>query len=171
MVDVYDEFNEPYVPLAQTVNPAANSREGLSSAAKWGLGLGSLGLGYLSARRANYGTENAPPTGYQGSVPDYSLVRERVLGTDNPDRRPGSRGQRYFSDYRFAPTGYVEPVQGGINISRNPTIDALRQQLFEQANVGPDSLRAQNYARVGQTAPELPEGTGPTGIDLSLIHI
>ena len=140
-------------------------KEGLGTAAKLGLGLGALGLGYASARRANYGTENAPPTGYQGTVPDYSLVRERVLDTDNPDRRPGSRGQRYFSDYRFAPTGYVEPVQGGINISRNPTIDALRQQLFEQANVGPDSLRAQNYARVGQTAPELPEGAGPTGID------
>ena len=155
-------WNPAGMPAGSGSDP---KKEGLGTAAKLGLGLGALGLGYASARRANYGTENAPPTGYQGTVPDYSLVRERVLDTDNPNRRPGSRGQRYFSDYRFAPTGYVEPVEGGINISRNPTIDALRQQLFEQANVGPDSLRAQNYARVGQTAPELPEGAGPTGID------
>jgi hypothetical protein len=34
---------------------------------------------------------------------DYVYNRARVPGTYNPDRRPGSRGQRYFSDSIFLP--------------------------------------------------------------------
>jgi hypothetical protein len=130
------------------------------------LGLGALYAGKRLGDRANYGTENAPPTGYQGDIPDYSLVREGVLDTYNPDRIAGSRGQRYFSDFAFLPRAYAEGTEtGGVTVSRNPEIDAVRQAMFEQANVGPDSLRAANYARAGGTAPELPEGAGPTGID------
>ncbi len=151
--------------LPGAATSTSSNEEGLGRGAKIGLGIGALGLGILSANRANYGTENAPPSGYQGVVPDYTLVRENVLDTYNKDRVPGSRGQRYFSDFRFVPTGFAQQVQGGINVTRNPAIDTLRQDLFNQANVGPDSLRAQNYARVGQTAPDLPEGAGPTGID------
>ena len=58
---------------------SSNEEEGLGRGAKIGLGIGALGLGVLSANRANYGTENAPPSGYQGVVPDYTLVREIVL--------------------------------------------------------------------------------------------
>ena len=130
------------------------------------LGLGSLYAGYRLGDRANYGAENAPPTGYQGDIPDYSLVRENVLDTHNPDRVAGSRGQRYFSDFAFLPRAYAEGTEtGGVTVSRNEDIDTVRQAMFDQANVGPDSLRAANYARAGGTAPELPEGAGPTGID------
>jgi hypothetical protein len=45
-------------------------------------GVAGLGLGLLSSNRANYGTENAPITGYQGTVPDYTMVREGVLDND-----------------------------------------------------------------------------------------
>ena len=67
----------------------------------WGRGIAGLAYGLFSGSRANYGQENAPPTGYQGEVPDYTLVRENVLDTYDPDRVPGSRGQRYFSDFAF----------------------------------------------------------------------
>tara|TARA_R110000803_G_scaffold21371_1_gene53888 strand:+ start:450 stop:1877 length:1428 start_codon:yes stop_codon:yes gene_type:complete len=130
------------------------------------LGLGALYAGKRLGDRANYGTENAPPTGYQGDVPDYALVRENVLDTYNPERVAGSRGQRYFSDFAFLPRAYAEGTEtGGVTVSRNEDIDAVRQAMFDQANVGPDSLRAANYARAGGTAPELPEDAGPTGID------
>ena len=129
------------------------------------VGLAGLGLGLLSANRANYGTENAPVTGYQGSVPDYTMVREGVLDTYDPDRVPGSRGQRYFSDFAFVPSAYTAPTAIGTGIARNdPQITELRQALFDQANVGPDSLRAQNYARMGREAPAIGD-RGPTGID------
>ena len=40
--------------------------------------------------------------GYQGSIPDYTATRTRVPGTFDPDRRPGSGGQRYFTDVAFS---------------------------------------------------------------------
>jgi hypothetical protein len=43
------------------------------------------------------------PTGYQGGIPKYEAVRERVQNTYDPSRRPGSGGQRYFSDVRYTP--------------------------------------------------------------------
>ncbi len=38
-------------------------------------------------------------------IPNYSFVRGRVPGTYDPERRPGSRGQRYFTDYAYTPRG------------------------------------------------------------------
>lgn len=43
--------------------------------------------------------------GYQGEIPEYDMVRERVPGTYDPTRRPGSSGQRYFTEARFVPRG------------------------------------------------------------------
>lgn len=44
-------------------------------------------------------------------IPDYSFVRYGVPGTYNPDRRPGSRGQRYFTDYAYTPRGSEDAAQ------------------------------------------------------------
>ena len=44
-------------------------------------------------------------TGYLGEIPKYDAVRERVPNTYDPTRRPGSSGQRYFTDTRFVPRG------------------------------------------------------------------
>jgi hypothetical protein len=41
-----------------------------------------------------------PRTGYQGKIPEYEFVRDRV--PTDPDRRTGGRGQRYFTDTQFA---------------------------------------------------------------------
>lgn len=41
-------------------------------------------------------------TGYQGGIPTYSPTRARVANTYDPDRRPGSGGQRYFSGLRYS---------------------------------------------------------------------
>lgn len=43
------------------------------------------------------------PVGYQGGIPDYAAVREQVAGTYDPNRRPGSGGQRYFTDVQYVP--------------------------------------------------------------------
>jgi hypothetical protein len=52
------------------------------------------------------GTGEAPKVGYQGGIPKYEAVRERVSAPYDPNRRPGSGGQRYFSD-----TKYVDPTK------------------------------------------------------------
>ena len=46
------------------------------------------------------------------TIPNYSFVRERVPGTYDEERRPGSRGQRYFSDYAYSPSGSADGVRG-----------------------------------------------------------
>ena len=47
---------------------------------------------------------NTGPKGYQGSIPYYTANRARVPNTYDPTRRPGSGGQRYFSDTIYTPT-------------------------------------------------------------------
>jgi len=46
---------------------------------------------------------NTPTTGYQGTVPEYDVQREVVPGTYDPNRRPGSGGQRYFTQTQYVP--------------------------------------------------------------------
>ena len=42
------------------------------------------------------------PVGYQGGIPDYTATRLQVPNTYDPERRPGSGGQRYFTDVSFS---------------------------------------------------------------------
>ena len=40
--------------------------------------------------------------GYQGEIPTYTASRQQVPGTYDPNRRPGSGGQRYFTDVNYS---------------------------------------------------------------------
>lgn len=60
------------------------------------LGLGASALGLM-------GGSGTPKPGYQGGIPEYDAVREVVPGTYDPNRRPGSGGQRYFTDTQYQP--------------------------------------------------------------------
>lgn len=44
-------------------------------------------------------------TGYLGGIPQYSAVRQALPVNQTPGRRPGSSGQRYFSDVQFLRPG------------------------------------------------------------------
>ena len=41
-------------------------------------------------------------TGYQGKIPEYTASRMQVPGSYDPNRRPGSSGQRYFTDVDYS---------------------------------------------------------------------
>ena len=111
---------------------------------RWKTGLGLLGLG-LGIREANKSPDVIDaPVGYQGEIPTYDFVREGVQDTYLSDRTPGSRGQRYFSDYQFTP-----PEEQA----------AARQTAFDQSL----ALREENLARAGQDYFD-PARTAPTGI-------
>ena len=57
----------------------------------------------------------APPIGYQGKIPTYTPVRRRVANTYDPTRRPGSGGQRYFTDTQFvAPSNTQSAMDAAI---------------------------------------------------------
>jgi hypothetical protein len=66
--------------------------------------LGILGATALLPKLFGDSKSSTPaPSGYQGGVPKYTAVRERVAGTTDPTRRPGSGGRRYFSDVSYVP--------------------------------------------------------------------
>ena len=44
-----------------------------------------------------------PQTGYQGGIPEYTAQRQTVPSTYDPNRRPGSGGQRYFTQTQYKP--------------------------------------------------------------------
>ena len=77
----------------------------------------------------NYGIQNSSlnqpgltqfSVGYQGDVPDYAPVRERV-GID-PNRQAGGKGQRYFTDMQYAERPSAD----------TPTIEAARAKALQQ---------------------------------------
>ena len=57
---------------------------------------GALGLG------GNFFQREQKPVGYTGGIPQYTAVRDVVPGTYDPTRRPGSRGQEYFTEVQYA---------------------------------------------------------------------
>jgi hypothetical protein len=66
----------------------------------------SFGAAYAIDRSGSgFFNASAPPVGYQGGIPDYTFERAEVPGAIDPNRRPGSGGQRYFSDVGFTPQG------------------------------------------------------------------
>ena len=65
---------------------------------------GALGGGALLAF-GGLGQGSTKPTGYQGKIPEYEAIQQAVPQTYDPNRRPGSGGQRYFTNMRYAPRG------------------------------------------------------------------
>ena len=73
--------------------------------------------------KSGFTDEEIKRSGYQGSVPDYKKIMERVNYTDDQDRgavSPGGMGRRYFSDTR-----YLRNAGGASGIESTP------QTLYE----------------------------------------
>tara|TARA_R110002020_G_scaffold118794_5_gene271450 strand:- start:10570 stop:11208 length:639 start_codon:yes stop_codon:yes gene_type:complete len=68
------------------------------------------GLGGLAIKEFGLSDPKVPVVGYQGSVPEYQAVRERVPMQPDPNRRPGSGGRRYFSDIVYADKPERQPM-------------------------------------------------------------
>jgi hypothetical protein len=56
-------------------------------------------------------------TGYLGGIPQYSAVRQALPVAQVPGRRPGSSGQRYFSDVQFLRPGESPAAQPTTNLA------------------------------------------------------
>lgn len=130
----------------------------------WGNVL-SFGTSY-ALNQSGFANASAPPTGYQGGIPRYTMERAEVANTYDPNRRPGSSGQRYMSDRVFTPEGEAsaipaleEQAQGlaALNASnparqtRPPAPQPQQSQQQTQASMAPILSRAP--ARVIEDAP------------------
>ena len=74
------------------------------------------------------------PTGYQGSIPTYTATRTQVPNTYDPNRRPGSGGQRHFTDVNFG---------GG-----DPTAEATGLAALNRANLAAQNRQGQQLAPI-----------------------
>ena len=76
------------------------------------INLAAMGIGGLGSLFAPGLFMGEPPvSGYQGSIPNYRATRSRVANTYDPNSRPGSGGQRYFSDVQFTPEGEASTAE------------------------------------------------------------
>ena len=96
-------------------------KQGLS-----GENLGTMlgtGIAGYAINKSGLSSPNVPVVGYQGTVPEYTAVRERVPMQQDPNRRPGSGGRRYFSDMMYADRPERQPM----------TVAQARAKAQEQA--------------------------------------
>lgn len=109
-------------PSAGSINPMAQSSSGGILDMLSGLGQSALGgiTGAFTDSKGNidysriaaaggalgdaFGLFDTPQqkVGYQGKIPTYTASRMQVPNTYDPARRPGSGGQRYFTDVSFS---------------------------------------------------------------------
>ena len=125
----------------------------------WGKAL-SLGASY-AMNKSGFSQGDPGQTGYQGEIPRYTMERAAVANTDDPNRRPGSSGQRYMSDRVFTPRGdpsampaLEEQAQGLAALNADNQARQVRPpppQLQQQSNMAPIMSRAP--ARVIEGAP------------------
>ena len=141
------------------------------------LGAG-LGIEYLGGN-----DPQVEKAGYQGGIPHYIASRSAIPGTDDPARRPGSSGQRYFTDINYrGPTADTSGL-AALNAA-NPNIESslppitVRQktdnnEAIQQANMNPNvepgffgSLEYQGLPTMGTAdiSPRKYFGPGPSSI-------
>jgi hypothetical protein len=71
---------------------------------------GLIGAG-LSSRFG--GNENSiTPSGYQGGIPELTYNRQMLNTSNDPNRRPGEAGRRYFTDGQYTTDGAAQGIQG-----------------------------------------------------------
>ena len=93
------------------------------------------------------GGSSRQPAGYQGGIPSYTVTRQQVANTYDPERRPGSGGQRYFTDTRF---------DGGDTSAQATGLEALNKANIASRNRAgtqmPDVYAAREAAAAQQAA-------------------
>ena len=80
------------------------------------------------------GSGGQQKVGYQGSIPTYTATRMQVPNTYDPNRRPGSGGQRYFTDVDYG---------GG-----DPTAQAAGLESLNRANLAAQNRQGQQLAPI-----------------------
>ena len=67
--------------------------------------------GILGLINPSWASTQQKPVGYTGGIPQYTGVREAVPQTYDPNRRPGSRGQEYFTNMQYVAPSNVATAQ------------------------------------------------------------
>ena len=103
--------------------------------------------GLVGSATGLIGGDTAQPTGYQGTVPEYDAVRSRVPNTYDATRRPGSGGQRYFTQTQFQPKSETLPTP--MTAEGLATLNAANPARQDRSTT---ALLQQGIADTGNTA-------------------
>lgn len=106
--------------------------------------MGLLGImALLSMMRGS----NAPAqVGYQGKIPQFAAVRERVPIAEDLNRRPGAGGRRYFSDITYVPQDRATTATDANAAAKAAAVTAAKKQANE--------LKQAPYTASVKTKPE-----------------
>lgn len=126
-----------------------------------------------------YQSNRAPEkTGYQGGIPKYEAVREAASNTYDPNRRPGSGGQRYFSQMQYAAPGEAataaraaakEEAAGLEALNKaNPARQERKNPTTEAAEKGAESDKVREGTDASKVIETLPPPKYATGGILAL---
>jgi hypothetical protein len=120
---------------------------------------GLLGFGLTASGAIDFGPER-PAVGYNKPVPKFKAVRNRVQNTYDPNRRPGSGGQ-----YFFTPTEYVRQSDSLFGDDFESYADDLQtaQDAAATQAKGLETLNKENLASYPAPVTTTPEETN-TGI-------
>ena len=93
------------------------------------------------------------PLGYQGGIPKYTVSRMQVPVTYDTDRRPGSGGQRYFTDVSFDGADMSEQAKGLEALNRANLAARNRQgQSLAPIRAAEDAAAAEAAAQAALAA-------------------
>ena len=119
-----------------------------------GMGLGAL------VDRSGLADPKIPVVGYQGGIPEYQAVRQRVAMPEDPNRRPGAGGRRYFTDTIFA----QKPESTPMTVEEAQAAAAAQAQGLASLNPAYDPPPAQTkQEEINVNKSETTAGTGYGG--------
>lgn len=126
------------------VNSAMNPSTGKVDVTKLLALAGGVGMGL-----SGLGNTKQQSVGYQGGIPTYTAVREQVPQTYDPNRRPGSRGQEYFSQTQFAKPEGVAAAQEAVKAEAAAAAERNKARRSEYAAGGIATLAKGRYLAGG----------------------
>lgn len=123
-----------------------------------------MGLFGIMALLSSMRGSGAPAAvGYQGSVPKYTAVRERVKMPEDPNRRPGSGGRRYFSDTQYVPTP-SSPTDTSVQTARTAAQEQAKGLAPAITPAPKSSAKIEDAITMGPPAPKKEGSTAkPSG--------
>tara|TARA_R100001443_G_scaffold52643_1_gene64387 strand:- start:1414 stop:2451 length:1038 start_codon:yes stop_codon:yes gene_type:complete len=140
-MSIFDSLLDPFRTPTYSGNEDENIHTGYDYDIGKIIGTGTAALGAAGQVADLFGYDlfgggggGRGPSGYQGKIPTYTATRTQVPNTYDPDRRPGSGGQRYFTDVSYA---------GG-----DPTAEAAGLAALNRANLAAQNRQGQQLAPI-----------------------
>jgi len=146
---VFEDILGSFGDMFYTDNTEGNPEFDIVKAGGIGAALANIFGGGSGGSNPPYGV-----VGYGGDVPRYTASRSQVPNTYDPNRRPGSGGQRYFSDMRYAPL--APTLKGARTTPLTPEQEAVlstTQGLGQKQAAGLAALNAANPAQQRMPSP------------------